>query len=253
MSDEEKPKKDKPSNFIPTFENGGYWEYYQDLERQFENFLEFVPYLAGNEKTYSFRLANLLYAIGAHIDSAFKEVARYPEFSTKYPEILGKRKPSIVDYFPLAEEYKLFQRKVMFKCLPEREQVMPFQQFVKVGNEVKTPSWWQIYNGVKHHFSEEFHKANLRNTRNSLAGAFLLNILHVPAYLRLIECRVVKPSQVGVGHYSLNEGWQEKMKELVEKEQWFGFIETSLFSYDYQEQRILPLGKTPPITYLGNS
>jgi hypothetical protein len=253
MSGKDITKKDSLSNFIPTFENGGYWEYYRDLERQFENFLEFVPYLSGNEKTYSFRLANLLYAIGAHIDSAFKEVARYLEFSTKYPEISERRKPSITDYFPLAEEYKLSQRKVTFKCLPEREQVIPYQQFVKVENEVRTPSWWQTYNGVKHHFSEEFHKANLRNTRDSLAGAFLLNIIHVPAYLRLIEYRVVKPSQVGAAHFTLSEGWQERTKEWVKKGQWFGFVETSLFSYDYQEQGVLPLGRTPPITYLGNS
>jgi len=45
-----------------------------------EDFLEYVPYLEGNEKTYSFRLANLLLAIGAHVDSAFKEMARYRLF-----------------------------------------------------------------------------------------------------------------------------------------------------------------------------
>jgi hypothetical protein len=103
-------------HFTPTFENGGYWEYYRDLERQFENFLEFVPYLSGNENTYSFRLANLILAIGAHIDSAFKEMARYSEFLTKYPLILTKpsgkpKKPTIRDYYDLAVEYKLAQRK----------------------------------------------------------------------------------------------------------------------------------------------
>ena len=45
--------------FNPTFENGGFWEYYKDLERQFEDFLVFVPYLRGNEKTYSFKLLNI--------------------------------------------------------------------------------------------------------------------------------------------------------------------------------------------------
>jgi hypothetical protein len=53
--------------FNPTFENGGFWEYYKDLERQFENFLNYVPYLKDNENTYSFRLANLLLSIGAWI------------------------------------------------------------------------------------------------------------------------------------------------------------------------------------------
>ena len=101
--------------FTPTFENGGYWEYYRDLERQFENFLEFVPYLSGNENTYSFRLANLILAIGAHIDSAFKEMARYPEFLTKCPLILTKpsgesKNPTIRDDYDLAVEYKLKEK-----------------------------------------------------------------------------------------------------------------------------------------------
>lgn len=183
--------------FTPTFENGGYWEYYRDLEKQFENFLESVPYLSGNENTYSFRLANLILAIGAHIDSAFKEIARYPEFSTKYPLILKKetgepKNPTIRDYYDLAMEYKLPKRKVMFKRLPELELVAPFQQYAKVGDRIKTPDWWRVYNSVKHEFSENFGKATLQNTRDALAGAFLLNIIHVPAYLRLMEYGVVK-------------------------------------------------------------
>ena len=235
-------EKDRQSNFTPTFENGGYWEYYRDLERQFENFLEFVPYLSGNENTFSFRLANLILAIGAHIDSAFKEIARYPEFSTKYPLILAKQngQPNIRDYYDLAAEYKLSERKIMFKRLPEREQVMPFQQYTKDGDRIKTPDWWRVYNGVKHHFRENFEKANLKNIRDALAGAFLLNIFHTPAYIRLIEYRVVKP-EPGAGRvvYTLKPGWQEKTREWINKGKRFGFIETPLFIYDYQEQREL--------------
>ena len=75
----------KKKGFDPTFENGGFWDYYKDLENQFEDFLKYVSYLEGNEETYSFRLANIILAIGAHVDSAFKEMAKYTPFSTKYP------------------------------------------------------------------------------------------------------------------------------------------------------------------------
>jgi len=51
--------------FKPNFDNGGFWDYYKDIERQFESFLEYVPYLKDNENTYSFRLANIILAIGA--------------------------------------------------------------------------------------------------------------------------------------------------------------------------------------------
>lgn len=226
--------------FYANFENGGYWEYYRDLERQFENFLELVPYLSGNENTYSFRLANLILAIGAHIDSAFKEMARYPEFSTKYPYILKKgtgepRIPTIREYYDLAMEYKLPQRKVIFKRLPEREQVVPFHQFVKVKDKIITPDWWHVYNNVKHHFSENFEEANLKNTRNALAGAFLLNIIHVPAYVRLIKYDVIKDS-MRKWSFPLKAGWQEGFMNLAKKGKRFGVAETPLFSYDYVKE-----------------
>lgn len=236
-------------HFTPIFENGGYWEYYRDLERQFEDFLEFVPYLSGNENTYSFRLANLILAIGAHVDSAFKEMARYPEFLTKYPLILlgqnGKsKKPTILDYYDLAVEYELPRRVVMFKRLPERERLMPFQQYAKVGGTMETPNWWKIYNGVKHHFGENFEKANLQNTRDALAGAFLLNIIHTPAYIRLIEYRIVTPDPIRRTEFTLKAGWQERIKEFVKKDKRFGFIETPLFSYKYHEESNLSKYRT---------
>jgi hypothetical protein len=230
MSKEEK-------EFKPTFENGGYWEYYKDLERQFENFLEFVPYLSGNEETYSFRLANQILAIGAHIDSAFKEMFRYSDFSTRYPEILQKvndEKAKITDYRELEKEYCLSKREVAFKRLPERDIIIPFEQF----GLSKSPDWWHVYNDVKHNFSDNFGKATLQNTRNALAGAFLLNVVHIPAYIRLIEYRVATPQPNGIGYsvFTLKEGWKEKIKGLIEKGKLLGFVDTPLFRYDYQKK-----------------
>lgn len=46
------------------FEKGYFWELYIDLERQFRAFLTYVPYLKGNEKTYSYRLLSMILSIG---------------------------------------------------------------------------------------------------------------------------------------------------------------------------------------------
>jgi hypothetical protein len=99
-----------------------------------------------------------------------------------------------------------------------------------------TPDWWHVYNNVKHHFSENFEKANLKNIRDILAGAFLLNIVHVPAYLRLIEYGVVKSGYTMKVSFTLNTGWQERVKELIRKNKSLGNIETALFSYDYRKE-----------------
>jgi hypothetical protein len=223
--------------FRPTFENGGYWDYYTDLERQFKEYLEQVPFLTGNEETYSFRLANLILAIGAHIDSAFKETLDYAELREKYPDILSKNRLSISDYCPIVYEYKLMEKKVLFKRLPEPEVVAPFQEFLKTGTRVETPNWWKVYNSIKHHFSDNLEKANLKNTRDALAGAFLLNVFHTPAYIRLIKNRVVKPQRDGAGAavFGLNgTQWEENVRRFVREDRRIGVVETPLFVFEYR-------------------
>jgi hypothetical protein len=177
------------------FETGYFWEYYMDLERQFIEFMNYVPYLKGNENIYSFRLANLVLAIGAHIDSAFKEMAKYSEIKAKYPPL--PRRPTMFHYHFLVEEYELANRRVKFKGLPKRENLRPFERFYKYedkkGKEkLNCPEWWNVYNGVKHEFSDNFKDANFMNTRDALAGAFLLNVVHKPAIIRLYEYGVAK-------------------------------------------------------------
>ena len=73
-------QKRRLRKFKATFENGGFWEYYLDLENQFVDFLDYVPYLDRNERTCSFRLGNLLLNLGGHVDSVFKEMAFYQGF-----------------------------------------------------------------------------------------------------------------------------------------------------------------------------
>jgi hypothetical protein len=230
---------EEEQRFNPTFENGGYWEYYKDIERQFDDFLEYVPYIEGNEKTYSFKLLNLFLSIGGHIDSAFKEMARYSEFVEK---------PSCIDILRRAEEksgiiisgirafdeiYGLCSKKVIFKSLPERTILAPFTYSM--------PEWWNYYNDIKHNVSDNLKKANLKNVRDALAGAFLLNVIHKPAKDRLFKLHLIEPKyQQGTSYFEVYNdkfGDQEmypKRDPRINYKNPFT-IETPIFLYDYEE------------------
>jgi hypothetical protein len=227
---------EEKAKFQATFENGGFWEYYKDLERQFENFLDYVPYFEGNQKIFSFRLANLILGLGAHVDSAFKEVVKYQGFSDKYPKLLRKAKrgkTNIGDYLPLAESYKLSGKVVKFKCLPNGILVTPFINYLRKTKRVSTPQWWRVYNKVKHQFSDDFQKATLRTTRNALAGAFLLNVIHIPSATRLAEFGLVKSKFTAEPLGS--EDRKVFRSNLEKRKKYWGFIETPLFIYDYEQ------------------
>ncbi|MCJ7635401.1 hypothetical protein MUP77_23805 [Candidatus Bathyarchaeota archaeon] len=240
------------------FEKGIFWELYQDLERQFSDFLEYIPYLEGNENAYSFRLLNLILNIGGYVDSAFKEMARYPKFNENVgcQEIMGKIKESeqrkkegkgpipVSIELPLKTfetEYKLSQRAVVFKRLPKGELVLPFKPHnAKTG----APRWWDVYNGLKHDVSLEIKKANLRNARDALAGAFLLNVIHEPSVLRLHDNGFLKftPQHIegetaGPFEYSLMVVPRHMLVDMLNRRQNFsGYVKTPLFLFDYEQE-----------------
>jgi hypothetical protein len=46
----------------------------------------------------------------------------------------------------------------------------------------------------------------------------------------------VTPDPIGRTEFTLNAGWQNRIKEFVKKDERFGFIETPLLSYKYREE-----------------
>jgi hypothetical protein len=223
------------------FTTGVFWELYTDLERQFENFLEYVPYLEGNKNIYSFKLVNLILGIGGHVDSAFKEMVRYPLFSKNKDceQILsilkeneeqvkkGKGAKTIpIQLFLRAfeEEYKLSRQIVLFRCLPHGEVINPFKPF---NPRTKAPEWWETYNGLKHDVSINLEKASLQNTRNALACAFLLNACHIPSAYRFCQYGLLHgidiPSPITF------------LKILERKQGYPVFLKTPLFMYNYDK------------------
>jgi hypothetical protein len=239
------------------FTNGIFWELYKDLEHQFESFLEYVPFLEGNEQVYSFKLLNLILGIGGHIDSAFKEMARCPEFSSneackkilKQLESATLRiqsgKPPIPVSIKLCleafeSEYNLSEKYVVFKRRLVPHVITPFRSW----GSKSVPDWWTMYNDLKHDAGINIRKANLITTLDALAGAFLLNVIHIPAAVRMYRHGMIKPAPPVFGkilrgpaqtYYLTTE---EQLKLYYQKHKHFlGIMETPLFIFNHEEER----------------
>jgi len=242
-------KRKHPKKFKVTFENGGFWEYYLDLERQFEDFLKYVPYIDKNESICSFRLANLILSIGGHVDSAFKKMAFYHGFNRGHNECKEIRKrvkqsrenikkgkaPKTVkigeNLQAFNKEYGILKEKIIFKHLPERELVQPFKPHNPI---TKAPEWWDVYNGLKHDFGENFEKASLSITKDALAGAMLLNVRHTPAVKRLFDfglLRVAWTEKILGKPAREAFNWKQAKRNLGENSPFF--VETPIFIYNY--------------------
>ena len=230
------------------FETGVFWELYLDLERQFQNFLEYVPFLPENEKVCSFKLLNLILSIGGHVDSAFKEMARYPDFSNneeckKILEKLrkseerakqGKSPITVGISLPLKafdKEYGISKERIIFKPLTEGELIVPFHPH---NPRTGAPEWWEVYNGLKHDVSVNVKKANLQNTLFALAGACILNLRHIPAVFRFYDIGLLKvqwDEKFG-GKPACDEILRDQVKDMLGENSPF-YLETPLFMYYY--------------------
>jgi hypothetical protein len=178
----------------------------------------------------------MILSIGGYIDSAFKEMARYPEFSEN-PDcqlILQKanERKSKIDPSSKAFEdiYGISEKRIFFKRIPDREIVVPFS---RPNEEKRIPQWWFFYNDLKHDFSFKLEEANLENTRDALAGAFLLNVIHLPSVSRLCNYHLVK--------YNFGKMTAADCSSLLEmlekKREYAAHIETPIFKYDYEQSR----------------
>ena len=110
--------------------------------------------------------------------------------------------------------------------------VQPFSPPVE---EERIPQWWFFYNDLKHDVSFNIKEANLRNTRDALAGAFLLNVVHFPSIERLCKHKLIKsdfrPNVVVC---------QTLMEQLEKKRDYWAHIETPIFRYDYDQSGVKP-------------
>lgn len=112
--------------------------------------------------------------------------------------------------------------------------------FICAGLPRAVPKWWDVYNGLKHEFSTNFHTANLENARDAMAGAFLLNVRHIAGAVRLSEYGIMKtelrtPTGRVKGAFTPPDPLQ--VREILEKGNGIAgtYVETPLFLYDYSQ------------------
>jgi hypothetical protein len=139
---------------------------YSLLVNDFRKVLEYVHPAPSNFKTYSHRIYELFFRTCTEFENACKELLLSSE-----PD-LESRKLTIKDYRgKLYEKYKLYKYASGLKFFDgQRQYSVPFQDW----SADKPLSWYQAYNHVKHNRSSHFHKANLINLVNSLAGLTII-------------------------------------------------------------------------------
>jgi hypothetical protein len=180
------------------------WSIFRDLEDKVIASNQFVDLAENNLKVFSREFVNLLFQICTNVEATFRGMlyshyldsnkkaiaAREKDKDAKAAKDKGQRvyQLNITDYRAVFENfYKLSSCEVIIAPRSIRLSSVPYQEFPK-----KSPAWWQVYNEVKHDLAGNFEEATLKRVLDSLAGLFLLNVIHLDARNFLIENKVLK-------------------------------------------------------------
>lgn len=160
------------------------WEMYQSLEKEFLNYLEYVPFSPQHYDVWSYPLVNLFNNVGSSVDSFFKN-AIYCESLNDYPKIEEIRtddQHSMKVYREIFQTRYKISKKQIFE-LRNYSSICPFRDW----SDQRTPDWWRRYTDIKHDRFRNKEQATMKATIDALAGLFSLFITHPETLSTIID------------------------------------------------------------------
>lgn len=141
-----------------------HWPYYLSFESDIVKVSRYIEFNEENYSTYSLELARLLLASSSEVDVVMKELCRFLAPTEKienindYKNIIKSKSPGLVNQKITCARYGL--------------EFTPWKSWILD----ESPAWWVGHNKVKHHRSENFQEANLKNVLDSISGLYVCNV-----------------------------------------------------------------------------
>lgn len=155
-----------------------YFNYYLELERDFFSTEPYVTVEKENFDTFSVQYNRMYQSICSEIDCLLKELCKQLEGESKAGKI-GAYCKVIQKYFKYFNNETVYFHK-------SRIELEPWKNW----SDINAPTWWTMYNKVKHHRMEtdsatkrQYYKfANLENVLNALAALYIVEEYYVYSY-----------------------------------------------------------------------
>jgi len=142
-----------------------HWNYLLAIENDLEKLSRYVEFDERNFDCFSVEIARILLSASAEADVVCKKLClKFNQSSSadnihRYRDEIKTAHPNIVDFEVIISRYGLSLR--------------PWDKWK---DSQGVPDWWTAYNKVKHHRETEYHRANLKNAIDSVAGLFVMTL-----------------------------------------------------------------------------
>ena len=145
-----------------------HWKYYLMLEKHFVESIEFVELHEDNFDAFSNGYALLIQAIGAELDTVFKELCGFNTTDRKtiadYAQHILTNIPDIKNQKISVQEYDI--------------EIQPFMNW-DINQPGQSLQWWGAFTDVKHNRYEQLKQAKQKNVLNLLGALYLIEMLYL--------------------------------------------------------------------------
>lgn len=167
-----------------------HWNYFLSIEDDVLELSRWIELVEKNYKTYSIELARLLMTSCSEVDVIAKLLCR-DFFESPRAETIGAYQTVLCEQVPGIASAQI--RVPRFGLV-----LSPFERWQEPD---RPPLWWTANNKVKHHRSEHFDQATLKNTLNAVAGLFYLLVVyygrlnqHIPSEPKIFRSNLIFPA-----------------------------------------------------------
>jgi len=212
------------------------WAAYKAIEEDMMRVIEYIPLETRQYGVYSFKLTDIIIRSCSHIDSLLKDILRNKDLkdhpnqqkikdSKSILEGTKKGMLTITDYIEIfAEYFNLAPVEVYIRR--NYDSIKPFEKFKSPKLGDKVPTWWRVYNDLKHDFYSNINQGTIRNALASLMALFVLNCKLPENISYLVLNRVItSPNFIHIGHLL------KYVKEDPKLEKYSLLAQTDLFEY----------------------
>ena len=145
-----------------------HWKYYLMLEKRFVESIEFVELHEDNFDAFSNGYALLIQAIGAELDTVFKEFCGFNTTDRKtvadYAQYILNNTTDIKNQKISVQEYDI--------------EIQPFMNW-DINRPGQSLQWWRAFTDVKHNRYEQLKQAKQENVLNILGALYLIEMLYL--------------------------------------------------------------------------
>lgn len=166
-----------------------YWNYYMTIEKEFLNTEYFLAIDSLNSTAYSVAYMKLLLEIGSEVDVVCKQLCDLLDCN------FDVNNSNIYKYLSIIDDnlHGFRHDEVLIK----NEIIVPWLNlFEKFQDKVQreTITWWDVYNGVKHHRNDNmsddaksYTLANQENVIHALAGLYQVELYYLREIIKRNE------------------------------------------------------------------